>query len=326
MVCRPAGDERPDADGAALSLVVGAGGELRRRAARRRVLRCAQRHAQPRRARERCRAERVRGPGGTASGAHLEGARESGTGADADDAAAARVAAGTGRRDAVPGTDSRQDLRARARQLRVAPRHRRRGAEDAACAGAGVGAGARDGGDAARSGALLVRARRQGRHAVPGRQDYLRQNDRDPEQGDQPRHDRSLREGEGVSASGQLQRQELALAPGPSPHLTPLYRHSTKALLATRWAGIAAASAHTVINSIATPTSVAGSDRSSPAIEARAKPAAIGHDATPINTPAVATRIASPTTIRTILGRDAPSAIRIRISRPRAAVRYAVTP
>ena len=94
--------------------------------------------------------------------------------------------------------DSVEDLRARAGGFRDAARDRGRRSKDAARVGARVGAGARYAGDDVRPGALLVRARRQGRHAVSGRQADLRQDDRDPEQSDQPLGDRSVGKGEGV--------------------------------------------------------------------------------------------------------------------------------
>ena len=87
-------------------------------------------------------------------------------------------------------------------EFRDAARHRRRRTEDAARARAGVRADLRHAREHARSGALRVRARRQGRHSVPGRSAHLRSDDRDSQPRRRSREDRSLGARQGAEAAG----------------------------------------------------------------------------------------------------------------------------
>ena len=87
----------------------------------------------------------------------------------------------------------------------------------------------------ARSGAILVRAWRQGRHAVPGRSGDLRQDDRDSAQSDQSIRDRSVGEGERVQTAADVCRRHrdaatvrLRQTSGPAESAGPATRTSSR--------------------------------------------------------------------------------------------------
>ena len=154
---RPAGHERRDVDGAAVPLAVGARDELRGRAARRGLLRRARRDAEPGGERERRRAARMRELAALPPETTLRAS------------SACPICGCRARHLLFPemDVDTRylskillKTLRARARGLRDAARHRRRRPEDTARAGAGARADLRHAREHARSGAIRVRRSR----------------------------------------------------------------------------------------------------------------------------------------------------------------------
>ncbi len=190
LVRDPAGHVRRGRHGAALPLAGRSGDELRRGAACRGLRRCRGPDAQPGRRGERGGArgdDRDRRP---AAGGDPGRARSPAAAADAG----APSAAGRGRhRSEAAAPDPAQDLRAAARRLRGPARRAGPGAEEPARADPGRGADPWRPRQHARPGALRLRPRRQGRHAVPGRPRDLRPDDRAPARRARPRQDRPLR-------------------------------------------------------------------------------------------------------------------------------------
>ena len=188
LVRGAAGHVGRHAHGAPLPLAERGPRELRRRAARRGLLRCARRRAQHGRGRERRRARRRdRARRAAAARAALAvRARAEPVHAQAPPGLARR------RRSRPPAQGPAQDLRAAARGFFGTARHPRPRAQEPARARAHRRGDLRHQGEHARSGALRLRPRRQGRHALSGRSRHVRGHDRRAGPRAQPRQARSL--------------------------------------------------------------------------------------------------------------------------------------